>query len=336
LALLGRWGDAYPDRTTTVFLGDNVYPAGLQDADRAHGEAVLRQLLHSTRAAKLFIPGNHDWGFTGVQRLAAGAVQNQQAFLEAHTHLNAAFQPKNGCPGPVAVELLPTNSRLRRGLILVVVDLHWWLLEERDRPLCDGITDTAAFLERVRAILEARREENVVVVAHHPVRSGGPHGGFTRGFWKDIGAAIFYRLYTVQDMVEPAYREMVRVLSKAMAEHPPLAMAAGHDHNLQILDGGDIARLVIVSGAATPVTCVTRLEETLFAHAHRGFVVLDFYGYTDAADGTLLAHVVETGRGDRPVFSAALSLRREEPAAEAGATPQPAQPSRSAVSVGIR
>ena len=69
LALLGAWGDAHPERTTVLFLGDNIYPAGLQSGDRAHGETILRRQIESTRAAKVFIPGNHDWGFTGVQQL---------------------------------------------------------------------------------------------------------------------------------------------------------------------------------------------------------------------------------------------------------------------------
>src|SRR5882762_7776931 len=33
LALVGKWGDELPGRTEVVFLGDNVYPAGLQAAN---------------------------------------------------------------------------------------------------------------------------------------------------------------------------------------------------------------------------------------------------------------------------------------------------------------
>jgi hypothetical protein len=312
LALLGDWGDKYPERATAIFLGDNIYPAGLQSGDRARGEAILRRQLEATRAGKLFVPGNHDWGFTGVQRLAPGVLGNQQAFLESQAHLGVDFEPKGGCPGPVAVELLEPGQPLPGGLTVLVLDLHWWLLAEDERPVCEGIVDTEAFLERFRAELEARRGENVIVAAHHPIRSGGPHGGFTRGFWFDLGVAIFYRLYTVQDLVEPGYREMVRVLSEVLAENPPLAMVGGHDHNLQILDGGDEARLVVVSGAASQVTRVTSLESTLFAHAHLGFVVFDFYEAAGKADGVLLVHVLETGRGEDPVFTLGLDLAREE------------------------
>jgi hypothetical protein len=192
-----------------------------------------------------------------------------------------------------------------------LLDLHWWLLAEDERPVCEGIADTAGFLERLRAELTERQTENVVVVAHHPIHSGGPHGGLTRGFWLDLGVSMFYRLYTVQDLIEPDYREMVRVVSEVLAENPPLAMVGGHDHSLQILDGGDEARLVVVSGAASRVTGVTSLESTLFAHAHLGFIVMDFYEAEGKPDGVLLVHVVETGRGEDPVFTLGLDLGRE-------------------------
>lgn len=312
LSLLGEWGDVHPERTTAIYLGDNLYPAGLQNGARARGEAILRQQIEATRAHKIFIPGNHDWGYTAVQRLAPGVLYNQQAFIEAHAASRAQFDPKEGCPGPVAVPLLDRRPGLAGGLTVIVLDLYWWLLPESARPVCDGIATTDEFIARLRSELSERSEQNVVVVAHHPIRSGGPHGGFTRGFWFDLGVAIFYRFYTVQDLIEPNYYEMVKVLGEVLQEHPPLAMVGGHDHSLQILEGGDEARLVVVSGSGTRVTGVTSLDETLFAHAHRGFIVFDFHGAGETPDGVLAVHVVETGRGEKPAFSLALDLARQE------------------------
>lgn len=312
LALLGRWGDELPDRTRVVYLGDNVYPAGLQDADRERGEAVLLRQIRATRAPKLFLPGNHDWGHRGTQWLRPGVLENQQAFIEAHADLAADFEPKNGCPGPSEVELLPAGEGLDGGLVLLVLDLHWWLLPETERPSCKGVADTTAFLERFRERLAAHRNGNLIVAAHHPIRSGGPHGGQTRGFWTDLGLSLAYRFYIVQDLFEPGYRDMVRLLEEPMRDHPPLAMVGGHDHGLQVIDGGDVARLVIVSGAASTVSGVTAIEGTLFAHAHLGFVVMDFL----RVDGeeTLLVHVVQTDRGRDPVFTLAIDLEGEQAA----------------------
>jgi hypothetical protein len=311
LALLGEWSNAHPKRTAVVFLGDNIYPAGLQYTGpaRARGESILLQQMRATDARELFVPGNHDWGWTVFQRSSRGVLLNQQVFVETH---GATFAPRHGCPGPVPIELLRTSKQIAGGLTVLALDLNWWLLPEAERPVCEGIEGTDDFIARLSDELEQRRAENVVVVAHHPIRSGGPHGGYTRGFWTDLGLSFFYRFYTVQDLVEPHYEEMVKVLGEVLAENPPLAMVGGHDHSLQILDGGDEARLVIVSGAASKVSGVTSTDQTLFAHGHRGFVVLDFHRAKEHIDGVALVNVVETGRGKRPVFSLALDLRREQ------------------------
>lgn len=308
LALLRRFGDEFPERTRVLYLGDNVYPAGLQASDRKRGEAVLRRQAEATKAAKLFLPGNHDWGHRGRQWLTPGVLASQQKFVES---LGADFLPKDGCPGPAPLELLPRGP-LSGAITVIAVDVHWWLLPEKDRPECAGVTGTSSFLEQLQALLEAGRDDHVIVAAHHPIRSGGPHGGHTRGFWQDLGVTIVYPFYHLQDMVDPGYRQMVLVLSKALGANPPLAMVAGHDHSLQVIDGGDLARLVIVSGAASKVSSVTALEGTIFAHAAYGFVVLDFYRLEGGAEETMLVRVLETATGEDPVFQMAVDLVDEE------------------------
>jgi hypothetical protein len=309
LTLLGKWADADPKRTAVVYLGDNLYPAGLQQADRPRGERVLREQLDATRARKIFIPGNHDWGYTATQLIGPGVLENQQQFIEANA---AQFAPKDGCPGPVTIELMRPSKRLAGGLTLIALDLYWWLLPARLRPVCDGIAGTDDFIAKLRAELESHKGRNVVVAAHHPIRSAGPHGGYTRGFWSDLGVAIYYRFYTVQDVVEPTYLEMVKVLGEVLHENPPFAMVGGHDHSLQVLEGRDQARVVIVSGAASNTSSVTSTDDTLFAHAHLGFIVVDFYEDPRSPDGAALVNVIETGRGDKPVFALALNLAREK------------------------
>lgn len=307
LGTLGRWAEVHPERTTVVFLGDNLYPAGLQQSDRRRGEAVLLQQIESTRARRIFIPGNHDWGFAPGTLQQVGRLRAEEEFIDSHP--GAELQPKSGCPGPVVRPLVAPGGALGRGLTLVIVDFHWWLLPEAERPKCEGVADSAAFLDRLNQELEVHAGENVIVAAHHPLRSGGTHGGLTRGFWMDLGADLFYSLRgSLQDLWEPSYTEMVRVVSAALSEHEPLAFVAGHDHSLQVLDGGDVAKLLVVSGAgsAGAITPVTSLDETLFAHAHAGFVVFDFFE-APGTGGALLVRVVETGAG-APVFTLGVDL----------------------------
>src|SRR5438067_698871 len=65
LRALRAAADERPERTTILFLGDNVYDDGLPDStarDFAAKAAVLRaQVEASGRARVVFLPGNHDW-----------------------------------------------------------------------------------------------------------------------------------------------------------------------------------------------------------------------------------------------------------------------------------
>src|SRR5690606_26182904 len=72
-------------RTSVIYLGDNIYPAGMPAAAhplRAEAEAhLLAQIepLRSIDAELLFIPGNHDWDETRPEGRAA--VLRQEQFL---------------------------------------------------------------------------------------------------------------------------------------------------------------------------------------------------------------------------------------------------------------
>jgi hypothetical protein len=198
-------------------------------------------------------------------------------------------------------------------VVLVAVDLDWWLLDAEDRPACPGRADEGDFVRALEETLHAHADAHVVVAAHHPIRTGGPHGGWGRGFFTKglIGMANAFGI-EVHDLDGAVYRAMLKRLRPALASEPPLVYAAGHDHGLQVLEGHDLAGALVVSGAGSSrnVTTVTAIARTLFAHAHPGFVVLDFYGEADFGDAPsgdrVMLRVVETGR-IRPVFEMELT-----------------------------
>jgi hypothetical protein len=308
---LGAWSSDLADTTTVVFLGDNLYPSGLGAGDE-HGEAILLQQLRATRARKVFVPGNHDWGNAFP---SAGRLANEQHFVDGFKESPAAVLPKGGCPGPALETLVEPGAGLAQPIRLLAIDLDWWLLDAGDRPACEGIADEGDFVDALGRTLREHAGEHVVVVAHHPLRTGGPHGGYGRGFWTRQGVGIANTLgIAVQDLDAPAYRRMVSRLLPAFAKGPPLVYAAGHEHALQVIEGRDTARTFVVSGAGSAgnVTTVTAIAGTLFAHATAGFVVLDFFGDADFGDANegdrVLLRVVETGRA-RPVYEMELPRR---------------------------
>ena len=73
-----------------------------------------------------------------------------------------------------------------------------------------------------------------------------------------------------------------------------LIYASGHEHSLQVLKD-DVVDYLLVSGSAASrkVAEVMSGENTLFAHQHSGFMVMDFL-----TDGDVLLRVVEPeGKG---------------------------------------
>ena len=103
LATLSEWAALAPERTTVVFLGDNIYEVGMPDAaapNRAKAErSLLAQIgpVATSGARGLFIPGNHDWGGGGTQGLAG--ILRQQSFVDAALVTRRAFCRATGVPG---------------------------------------------------------------------------------------------------------------------------------------------------------------------------------------------------------------------------------------------
>ena len=89
--------------------------------------------------------------------------------------------------------------------------------------------------------------------------------------------------------------------------HPPTIYAAGHDHNLQLLESGDVADLYVVSGAGARdrVSTVTNIPETIFAHAAEGFVIVDF-GTQKGQEAVVLRVIEPVASPDAPAFEMAL------------------------------
>jgi hypothetical protein len=135
----------------------------------------------------------------------------------------------------------------------------------------------------------------VVLAEHHPLRSGGAHGGHFD--WKDhlfplrairpwlwIPLPFIGSLYPAarqqgissQDIPSPAYQRLIAAFRRALATAPPTLYAAGHEHNLQVLSGG-AARLELVSGAGIygHTGEAMAVRGTLFAKRASGFARLD-------------------------------------------------------------
>jgi hypothetical protein len=114
---------AHPGEKLVVFLGDNIYPAGMPEADdpdRAEAERRIDDQIQAVLqggARGVFIPGNHDWQKGGTD--GWWRVYRQAEYVDRFAP-NVEVLPRNGCPGPVARDV---GSRLR----LIMMDTQWYL-----------------------------------------------------------------------------------------------------------------------------------------------------------------------------------------------------------------
>jgi hypothetical protein len=308
LDALGRWAESVPS-ASVVFLGDNIYNEGLTDDDRERGEQILAQQLAATDVRKIFIPGNHDWGLL-PRNYNARAIENQQRFVDEWADSEAEFVPKDGCMGP-ATRVLRESGDETPAVVLVAVDPTPWI-KESIRDACPRPQSKEEHLARLDETLARHEGDVVIAVSHYPMLTGGPHGGLTYGVLVDmIVTPLGWMMGGLLNTYEDDYADWIEATQDVFRRHPPAIYAAGHDHNLQLLESEDVAGLYVVSGAGARerVSTVTHLDETIFAHAAEGFVVVDIgqRGPDDVRQSRVVVRVVEPMvAAERPVFEMTL------------------------------
>ena len=266
-----------PDRPVAVaFLGDNVYPEGIRDRDDAsfaRDSALLAGQVwtltgpaaQAHRARGLFLAGNHDWGNLpggpGLPRL-----RNMEALLArlASSGPHVELVPEAGEPGPAIVDLGSAAQ-------LVILDTPWWLQAYASGGRADEVVDEIA------AVLAGARDRPSIVLAHHPYASGGPHGGrrlpLTPEWLLHKAGAL------VQDLNSEPYRRLRAGLGDAFERGgTPLIFAGGHDHSLQVHEGGSAREptWMLVSGAGSHVTPVKEVESLVWSAPLGGYMRLVF------------------------------------------------------------
>jgi predicted MPP superfamily phosphohydrolase len=278
-------------KTTVLYLGDNLYSTGLPD-DQSEGYTAAKAVLDSqlsvvenTEAKVIMIPGNHDWkngGRDGYQ-----TVIREQVYVDILNKPNVHFYPKDGCPGPVEVNLSDDVT-------LVIFDSQWWL-HPYEKPGIESDCDCKTIeelLTQIEDIVTRNSKKLVLLASHHPFKSNSVHGGFFT--WKqhifpftEIRRNLYIPLpglgsiYPIarsvfgspQDLSHPTYANMITKVTEAVKSHPHVVFVAGHDHGLQLIQ--DSSHSYIVSGGGCKIQRVSKSRKSLYAESLRGFVVME-------------------------------------------------------------
>lgn len=277
-------------KTTTLYLGDNIYPVGMAIpgfGDFKETSKILESQFKPMRdagAAVYFIPGNHDWDKSGPNGLAK--IQAQSDYLASFNDPLLKMIPSNGCPDPIAIQLSDK-------LTVIAYDSEWWLFPyNKANPAADCDCQTKdEVLSRMEDLMEQNRDKIILLASHHPFQSYGSHGGYFT--WRNhlfpltllnrnlyIPLPIVGSLYpflrstmlSPEDLKHPLYKDMIKSVNGVFGNKPNVIYVAGHEHGLQLIKS---KQLQIVSGSGSKMNPNKLGKNSLFNEMRQGYVIAD-------------------------------------------------------------
>jgi len=304
------------DKTTVIYLGDNIYPHGMGlpgSAEEAGTKSILRSEYEPMRAKGApvyFIPGNHDWDRMGPHGLEK--IKRQWQYLKEQKDSLLRLVPENGCPDPYEIKL--TDQ-----LTVIAFDSEWWVFPyNKINPGADCSCQTKTDVtNRLAELFYKNRDKVILLASHHPFQSYGVHGGvfslkdhifpFTainKNLYIPLPGvgSVYPLLRTVfanpEDIGHPEYKDMIKKIDGVFGDYPNLVHIAGHDHGLQFIKN-DRSQYQVVSGAGAKDVYVKRGKYSLFADAIQGFVTADLM-----KDKSIrLTYYIYTEQGVKPAFT---------------------------------
>ena len=268
-----------------IFLGDNIYPAGLPkkgEKGRADAENSLNAhglSVQNFDGEVVVIPGNHDWYADGPKGL-----RRQEKYIDSLIGKNT-FQPERGCP----LEDIDVTENIK----LIIIDTQWYLENWNDHPTvndnCEIKTRDRFFLE-LEGELKKAQNKTIIFAMHHPMYTNGTHGGkygaykHLYPFQQKIPLPIIGSLITqirtqggvsIQDRYNERYNELMNRIETLAYDSENLVFVSGHEHTLQYNVNERIKQ--IVSGSGAKESGVTLSDNGLFSYGKQGFVELKVY-----------------------------------------------------------
>ncbi|MEP7141727.1 MAG: BamA/TamA family outer membrane protein [Ferruginibacter sp.] len=277
-------------KTIALFLGDNIYPKGMELPGNKGAQAsqdILRSEYEGLRKAGMpvyFVPGNHDWDKSGPDGFKKMIQVNK--FLRDQNDSLLQIIPKDACPGPY--ELVVSEN-----LVVVAMDSEWWLYpfsKVAEGTGCECKTKRDV-LGKLNDIIQRNKDKIILFATHHPFKTYGSHGGYYT--LKDhifpltnltekmyIPLPVIGSLYPLlrillpptEDLKNVLYSDMISNVDDVLKLHPNIIHVAGHEHALQLIQG---AVLELGSGAGSKHTPVRNGKGSIFSSPSSGYVIAD-------------------------------------------------------------
>jgi hypothetical protein len=300
--------DKASNNSTAIFLGDNIYPAGLPDpkgstiaylSAKNHLDAQLNT-LNDFKGRPLFIPGNHDWyteGLIGLER--------EEDYIKNSLKEKKPFLPENGCPIDVV--------EIGDDVAIITIDTEWYLTNWDKRPNINdkcNIKSREKFLLELEDAIKSNRDRTTVIAMHHPTSSYGQHGGqysLRKQFYPKelpfpipvLGTFINVLRNTsgasIEDLNNKRYRELMNRVTTLAQFSDRVIFASGHEHSLQYIVENNTPQIVSGSGAKEGATKL--LKGSQFSTGKMGYTTLEVY-----TDGSSRVRFYAVGEDEKEEF----------------------------------
>lgn len=280
------------NNSSIIFLGDNIYPAGMppkkNKAARADAEQKMMSqlnILEDFPGQVFMTPGNHDWRNGGIK-----AVKREEKFVEKQLNRGNVFLPDNACGDPEWVDL-------SEGLGMIVIDSEWWLANWDKEPDINngcGAKTRSEMMATYYSLLKKNRDKVIIIAFHHPLFTNGYHGGFfdakthifpltqfSHNAWIPLpGLGTLYAFLRKnvgvrEDLHGSRYTEFKKAILSTSNGFNNLIFVAGHEHTLQHHEAE--GHHFIVSGAGAKSSPVRNSGAARFTYGRQGFVRVDVY-----------------------------------------------------------
>ncbi len=274
-------------KTTVVFLGDNVLPNGFNLNSADNSKKILLSQYQGFRDKGVpvyFIPGDRDWDNRGPEGLEKITAEGD--YLKSLGDSLLQLIPANGCPDPVAVNVSDS-------LAIIAFDSEWWLHQfDKSNPEADCLCSTPQEIsDAMEDLIYKNRYKVILLVSHHPFQNQGYYGGhfplkahlfplttINRHLYIPLPVLgslfVFYKkiFTTPQDIGHPLYKKMVNHIDILFPTIPNVIHVSAHEMGMQLIKG---KQMQVVAGVSGKHHFLKKNRHALYLEDAPGFVTAD-------------------------------------------------------------
>ena len=309
--------DVASKNSTVIFLGDNIYPAGLPNKTDIEGYSEAKnhldaqlETLKNYKGKKVFIPGNHDWYSGGLKGL-----KREEKYIEKALDDKNIFLPENGCP----IE----EIKIGDDIIVLAIDTEWYLVNWDKHPTINDnceIKDRTRFFAEIEDAIKDNRDKTTILALHHPMFTYGSHGGHYSVKQhlspKNIPLPVLGTFFNVlrrttgasiEDQQNKRYNALRKRLITLAQYSEKVIFVSGHEHTLQYIVKENIPQIVSGSGAKQGASRM--LNGSQFSTGQNGYAELKVF-----KDGSSQVHFYTIeDKEESLAFTSQVLLPNEKP-----------------------